>query len=73
MHISESEIPKVSVSENKTVEHSSRVVIMCNVTEGEIFRQRTPLTRISWFKNDVLLQSVRKPDPKVPGDFLSPL
>ena len=46
---------------------------MCNLTEGEISRRSTPLKRISWFKNDVLLQSVREPDPNVPGDFLSPL
>ena len=73
MHISEFELPKVSISENRTVEHGSRVVIMCNVSEGAISRQRTPLKRISWYKNHELLQSVRNPDPQVPGDFLSPL
>ena len=73
MHISEYEIPKVSVSESRTVEHSSSVVIMCNLTEDAISRQRTPLKRISWYKNGELLQSVRNPDPNVPGDFLAPL
>ena len=73
MHISEFEIPKVSVSESRTVEHSSSVVIMCNLTEDTISRQRTPLKRISWYKNGELLQSVRNPDPQVPKDFLSPL
>lgn len=73
MHISEYEIPKVSVSENRTVEHGSRVVIICNVSEDAISRQRTPFKRISWYKNHELLQSVRNPDPEVPGDFLSPL
>ncbi|XP_074617129.1 muscle M-line assembly protein unc-89-like [Acropora palmata] len=67
------EIPKVSVSESRTVEHNSSVVIMCNLTEDTISRQRTPLKRISWYKNGELLQSVRNPDPQVPKDFLSPL
>ena len=73
MHISEYEIPKVSVSESRTVEHSSSVIIMCNLTEGAISKRRTPLKRISWYKNGELLQSVRNPDPQVPQDFLSPL
>lgn len=73
MHISEYEIPKVSVSESRTVEHNSSVVIMCNLTEDAISRQRTPVKRISWYKNGELLQSVRNPDPQDPQDFLSPL
>ena len=73
MHISEYEIPKVSVSESRTVEHNSNVVIVCNLTEDAISRQRTPLKRISWYKNGELLQSVRNPDPQVTHDFLSPL
>ena len=73
MHISEFELPKVSISVNRTVEHGSRVVIMCNVSDDAISRQRTPLKRISWYKNHDLLQSVRNPDPQVPGDFLSTL
>ena len=73
MHISESEIPKVSVSENRTVKHGSTVFITCNLTEGEISKQSTPLKRISWYKDDELIESVRNPDPDVPGDFLSPL
>ena len=73
MLISESEIPKVSVSENRTVKHGSTVSITCNLTEGEISRQSTPLKRISWYKNDERIESVRCPDPNVPGDFLSPL
>ena len=73
MHISEYEIPKVSVSESRTVQHNSSVVIMCNLTEDAISRQRTPVKRISWYKNGELLQSVRYPDPQVPRDFLSPL
>lgn len=71
MHISEDELPKVSISENRTAEHGSRVVIICNVSKDA--RQRITLKRISWYKNHELLQSVRKPDPQVPGDFLSPL
>ncbi|XP_015766202.1 PREDICTED: uncharacterized protein LOC107345031 [Acropora digitifera] len=46
---------------------------MCNVSDDAISRQRTPLKRISWYKNHDLLQSVRNPDPQVPADFLSPL
>lgn len=67
------EIPKVSVSESRTVEHSSSVLITCNLTEDAISRLRTPLKRISWYKNGELLQSVRNPDPQEPQDFLSPL
>ena len=73
MHISEYEIPKLSVSESRIVEHSSSVVIVCNLTEDAISRQRTRLKRISWYKNGELLQSVRCPDPQEPGGFLSPL
>jgi len=31
------------------------------------------LKRISWFKDDVLLESVRNPDPGKPQDTLGPL
>ena len=73
MHILEYELPKISISETRTVEHGSRVVIICNVSEDAISRQRTPLKRISWYKNHELLESVLNPNPKVPGGFLSPL
>ena len=41
------------------------------MTEGQ--GSQTPLTRISWFKNGVQIQSVRNPDPKEPKDSLGPL
>ena len=31
------------------------------------------LKRISWFKNGILLETVRSPDPSSPKDFLKPI
>ena len=41
----------------------------CNLTNTG----RADLKRISWFKNGMLLQGIRCPDPSSPEDFLPPL
>ena len=71
MSFSEAEIPKVSVPKLSVLQHGETITIPCNLTEGQ--GSQTPLTRISWFKNGVQIQSVRNPDPKEPKDSLGPL
>ncbi|XP_068740167.1 titin-like [Montipora capricornis] len=64
-------LPKISVSANRTVKHNSRVEIACNLTEGK--EATTSLKRISWYKNGELFESVRSPDPDKTEDTLKPL
>ncbi|XP_068741194.1 neural cell adhesion molecule L1-like isoform X2 [Montipora capricornis] len=64
-------LPKISVSANRTVKHNSRVEIACNLTEGK--EATTSLERISWYKNGELFESVRSPDPDKTEDTLKPL
>ena len=67
-----SEIPKVVVPDSKVLQHGDDVTLICNLTDrGDI--ASTPLKRISWFKDDILLESVRNPDPKNSKDTLGPL
>ena len=66
------EIPSVSVTKPSILQHGDDVTIVCNLTQSQGF-SNTALNRISWFKNGVLLQSVRNPDPRNPRDFLEPL
>jgi len=68
---SEEEIPKVSVPKFSILQHGDNVIIVCNVTEG--IGPVTLLKRVSWYKDGVLLQTLRNPDPKNPEDFLGPL
>ena len=70
--ISEAELPKISVSANRTVKHNSRVEIACNLTEGKE-ADTTSLERISWYKNGELFKHVRLPDPDKTEDTLKPL
>ena len=66
------EIPKVVVSDSKVFEHDDDVTLICNVTErGNI--ASTPLKRISWLKDNVLLETLRNPEPQNPRDRLGPL
>ena len=67
-----SEIPKVVVPDSKVLQHGDDVTLICNLTERGN-QASTPLKRISWFKDNVLLESVRKPDPQNPKDTLGPL
>ena len=67
-----SEIPKVVVPDSKVLQHGDEVTLICNLTDrGDI--ASTPLKRISWFKDDILLESVRNPDPQNSKDTLGPL
>ena len=69
--ISEAELPKISVSANRTVKHNSQVAITCNLTNAEI--SSTGLVGISWYKNGELFERVRYPNPDKPEDSLPPL
>ena len=67
-----SEIPKVVVPDSKVLQHGDDVTLICNLTDrGDI--ASTPLKRISWFKDDILLESVRHPDPQNSKYTLGPL
>ncbi|XP_068692478.1 uncharacterized protein [Montipora foliosa] len=66
------DLPKISVSANRTVKHNSRVEIACNLTEGEK-AATTSLKSISWYKNGELYKRVRSPDPDKTEDTLEPL
>ena len=67
-----SEIPKVVVPDSKVLGNGNDVTLICNLTERGS-RTSTPLKRISWFKDNVLLESVRNPDPQNSKDTLGPL
>jgi len=67
-----SEIPKIVVPDVGDLEQNDDVTLTCNLTErGD--PATTPLKRISWLKDGVVLDSVRNPDPADPRDMLSPL
>ena len=74
MHIivlSGQEIPVVVLPDDIVFQHDDGITLICNVTErGSL---STPLKRISWLKDGVLLESVRNPDPQISQDTLSPL
>ena len=65
------EIPSVSMTEVNMLQHGDSITIFCNITFAQDYR--TGLKRISWFKNGVVQQSVRNPDPDNPEDSLAPL
>ena len=69
--ISVANLPKISVSANRTVKHNSRVEIACNLTKGK--EETTTLKSISWYKNGELFARVRSPDPDKTEDTLKPL
>lgn len=66
------DLPKISVSANRTVKHNSRVEIACNLTEGKE-ADTASLERISWYKNGELFKHVRLPDPDKTEGTLKPL
>ena len=69
-----SEIPKVSVSKFGVLNGDDEVTIVCNVTQANDGKgPLTELKRISWFKDDFRVQSVRCPVPNVPEGTLRPL
>ena len=65
-----SEIPVVSVTKVNTLQHGDSITIFYNITKTS---DRSRLKRISWFKNGVVQQSVRNPDPDNLVDSLAPL
>ncbi|XP_068692459.1 uncharacterized protein [Montipora foliosa] len=67
----EADLPKISVSANRTVKHNSWVEIACNLTEEK--KTTTSLKWISWYNNGQLFERVRSPDPDKPGGSLTPL
>jgi len=71
MSFSEKEIPKINVLKSDILQHGDDITIVCKLTKGE--GPRTQLKSISWYKDGVLLQTVRNPDPDSPQHFLGPL
>ena len=72
MRLLGSEIPKVFVPDVGDLEQNDDVTLTCNLTERGN-QATTPLRRISWLKDGVVVDSVRNPDPGDPRDMLSPL
>jgi len=64
------EIPSVTVPKIGGLKHGENTTLTCNLTNKH---QRTRLKRISWYKDGILLESIRNPDPDTPSDFLGPL
>ena len=64
------EIPSVKVPQISVLRHGESTTFSCNLTNKH---QRTGLKRISWYKDGILLESIRNPDPDKPLDTLRPL
>ena len=62
----------MAVSKFGLLRHGQNITIICSVTKGSQ-ASRTTVKRISWFKNGMLVESVRNPDPDNPQDRLRPL
>ena len=61
-------VPKLSV-----LRHGESTTLRCNLTKNEQVQTQTRLKRASWYKDGVLLESIRNPDPNEPLDSLRPL
>ena len=61
-------MPKISV-----LKHGENTTLTCNLTKDKQVHTQTRLKRISWYKDGVLLKSIRNPDPDKPLDTLRPL
>ena len=61
-------VPKLSV-----LRHGENTTLRCNLTKNEQVHTQTGLKRVSWYKDGVLLESIRNPDPNEPLDSLRPL
>lgn len=61
-------VPDISV-----LEQNADVTISCNLAERGSNKANTPLKRISWFKDGVLLETLRNPNPTNPDNTLGPL
>ena len=60
----------MKVSQISVLRHGESTTFSCNMTNKH---QRTELKRISWYKDGILLESIRNPDPNKPLDTLRPL
>ena len=58
-------VPQISV-----LRHGEGTTFSCNLTNKH---KGTVLKRISWYKDGILLESIRNPDPDKPLDTLRPL
>ena len=59
-------VPQISV-----LRQGESITFSCNVTRNPV--QGTVWKRISWYKDGILLESIRNPDPDKPLDTLRPL
>ncbi|CAH3017075.1 unnamed protein product, partial [Porites evermanni] len=64
------EIPSVKVPQISVLRHGENTTFSCNLTNKH---KGTVLKRISWYKDGILLESIRNPDPDKPLDTLRPL
>ena len=62
----------MAVSKFGLLQPGQDITIICNMTEGRE-SSSAALKRISWFKNGMLVESVRNPNPDNPLDRLRPL
>ena len=62
----------MAVSKFGLLQPGQDITIICNMTDSRE-SSSTVLKRISWFKNGMLVESVRNPDPDNPLNRLRPL
>ena len=65
------DIPTIRVTKPGNLQRGQNYTLMCNVTSRG--SGAASLWRISWFKNGILSETVRLPDPDSPKDFLKPI
>ena len=65
------DIPTIHVTKPGNLQRGQNYTLMCNVTSRG--SGAASLLRISWFKNGILSETVRLPDPDSPKDFLKPI
>ena len=61
-------VPQISV-----LRQGESTTFSCNLTRNPVQGTGTVLKRISWYKDGILLESIRNPDPDKPLDTLRPL
>ena len=61
-------VPQISV-----LRQGESTTFSCNLTRNPVQGAGTVLKRISWYKDGILLESIRNPDPDKPLDTLRPL
>lgn len=63
----------MSVPNFGVLQLGENITVFCEMTEGKEASSRTELIRISWYKDGVLQQTLRNPDPANPQDTLGAL